>query len=56
MNIFDNYTSSLLKELNKLDVQYFVAGGFAVKYYGYKRTTGNIDIWIKPENEINKKK
>ncbi|HET6992962.1 MAG TPA: nucleotidyltransferase [Bacteroidia bacterium] len=56
MNIFDSYTFRLLSELNKLNVQYLVVGGYAVNYYGYRRTTGDIDLWIKPENEINKKR
>lgn len=55
MNIFDDYTLSLLTELNNNEVQYIVVGGYAVNYYGYKRTTGDIDLWIKPENDINKK-
>jgi predicted nucleotidyltransferase len=55
MNIFDNYTKSLLSELNKMTVEYLVVGGIAVNYYGYRRTTGDIDLWIKPENESNKK-
>jgi predicted nucleotidyltransferase len=55
MNIFDSYTKSLLSELNKMTVQYLVVGGIAVNYYGYRRTTGDIDLWIKPENESNKK-
>ncbi len=55
MNIFDEYTLSLLKELNKAQVQYLVVGGYAVNFYGYRRTTGDIDLWIKPKNDINKK-
>ncbi|CAN5431378.1 hypothetical protein BH09BAC5_BH09BAC5_10680 [soil metagenome] len=56
MNIFDNYTSSLLTELNRMEVHYLVVGDYAVNYYGYRKTTGDIDLWIKPENGINKKK
>ena len=55
MNVFDNYTQKLLCELNKLKVEYIVVGGYAVNYYGYRRTTGDIDLWIKPDNGINKK-
>ncbi|MBK7310943.1 MAG: hypothetical protein IPI93_09165 [Sphingobacteriaceae bacterium] len=25
-------------------------GGYAVIYYGYKRTTGDMDLWLKPSN------
>jgi predicted nucleotidyltransferase len=55
MNIFDDYTRSLLNELNNNKVEYIVVGGYAVNYHGYRRTTGDIDLWIKPENGINKK-
>lgn len=56
MNIFDEYTHSLLTELNNNSVKYLVVGGYAVNYYGYRRTTGDIDLWIQPENGINKNK
>lgn len=26
-------------------------GGYAVIYYGYERTTGDIDIWLQPGNK-----
>lgn len=54
MNIFDGYTFNLIKELNNNKVEYLVVGGYAVNYHGYRRTTGDIDLWIKPENEENK--
>lgn len=55
MNIFDEYTYKLLSELNKNNVEYIVVGGYAVNFYGYRRTTGDIDLWIKPDNGENKK-
>lgn len=55
MNIFDDYTHNLLNELNKNKVEYLVVGGYAVNFHGYRRTTGDIDLWIKPENNTNKK-
>lgn len=54
MNIFDGYTHAVLSQLNCNKVQYLVVGGYAVNYHGYRRTTGDIDLWIKPENGINK--
>ena len=54
MQIFDNYTRNLLSQLNSNVVQYLVVGGYAVNYHGYRRTTGDIDLWIKPENNKNK--
>ncbi len=55
MNIFDTYTHNLLNELNHNNVEYIVVGGYAVNFHGYRRTTGDIDLWIKPDNTINKK-
>jgi len=56
MNIFDDYTRDLLEQLNSNKVQYIVVGGYAVNFHGYRRTTGDIDLWIKPDNGINKSK
>jgi predicted nucleotidyltransferase len=56
MNIFDEYTHTLLTALNKHKVEYIVIGGYAVNYHGYRRTTGDIDLWIKPDNGLNKDK
>lgn len=25
-------------------------GGYAENYYGFNRVTGNLDIWIRPDN------
>ena len=55
MNIFDVYTHNLLVELNKNNVEFLVVGGYAVNFHGYRRTTGDIDLWIKPDNSTNKK-
>jgi predicted nucleotidyltransferase len=35
-----------LKLLNLHNVEYLLIGGYAVGYYGYPRTTADIDIWI----------
>ena len=55
MNIFDDYTKQLLLALNSNNVQYLIVGGYAVNYHGYRRTTGDIDLWIKP-SDANKEK
>ncbi len=41
-----------LKLLNEADVQYLLIGGYAVGYYGYPRSTADMDIWIaiSPDN------
>lgn len=54
MNIFDNYTHQLLQELNRNNVEYLIVGGYAVNFYGYRRTTGDLDLLIKPDNGLNK--
>ncbi len=36
-------------------VDFLLIGGYAVIFHGYVRTTGDMDIWIRPTNE-NKKK
>jgi hypothetical protein len=37
--------------LEKYQVEYVVVGGFAVNYYGYIRTTQDIDILIFPSSK-----
>lgn len=51
MNIFDDYTHDVLEQCIKNDVQFLIVGGYAVNFHGYERTTGDIDLWIKPDNE-----
>ncbi len=44
--------SEFLKLLNSKTAKYLLVGGYAVNYYGYSRSTGDLDIWIGlgPEN------
>lgn len=51
MNIFIESHQNLLKSLNKHDVAFILIGGYAVIYHGYKRTTGDMDLWFEPTNE-----
>ena len=41
-----------LKLLNLRKVKYLLIGGYAVGYYGYPRSTADMDIWVamSPEN------
>ena len=55
MNIFDDYTIKLLVALNQDAIEYIIVGGYAVNFHGYRRTTGDIDIWIKPDNDTKAK-
>lgn len=51
MNIFFDDHRDILKLLVKHGVDFMLVGGYAVIYYGYERTTGDLDIWIKPAPE-----
>jgi hypothetical protein len=35
-----------LKLLNESRAEYLLIGGYAVGYYGYPRTTGDLDVWV----------
>lgn len=50
MNILDDNTYHFIEALNKYKVNYMVVGGYAVNYYGFRRTTADIDLWIEPLN------
>ena len=47
--------SEFLKLLQDHEVKYLLIGGYAVSFHGYVRATGDMDIWIKRENENAKK-
>ena len=46
-----NNFEEILIVFNKHKVEYMIAGGYAVIFHGYGRTTGDLDIWIKPSEE-----
>ncbi|QNN44576.1 hypothetical protein [Pedobacter roseus] len=41
----------LLETFEQFNVNYLIVGGFAVNRYGYNRTTGDLDIYLKDTNE-----
>lgn len=51
MKLFLNAHHELLSILIQHNVDFIVIGGYAVIFHGYNRTTGDVDIWLKPENE-----
>ncbi len=51
MNIFIESHKILLQKLIEAGVDFILIGGYSVIYHGYKRTTGDMDIWLKPDNE-----
>src|ERR1017187_5242650 len=51
MDIFLDEHKEFLLLLLKHEVEFMLIGGYAVIFYGYERTTGDMDIWLKPTNE-----
>jgi hypothetical protein len=51
MALFLKEHKRILLLLAKHEVKFILIGGYAVIYYGYERTTTDMDIWLKPTNE-----
>jgi hypothetical protein len=45
-NIFNEDFRDCIKALNENNVEYLLVGGYAVILHGYRRTTGDLDIWV----------
>jgi len=54
-NIFDSDFRDFIQSLNDNDVDYLLVGGYAVILHGYRRTTGDLDIWVNRTKENYKK-
>jgi len=50
MNIFLKEHRLLLEKLINSGVEFLIIGGYAVNFHGYNRVTGDLDLWIKPDN------
>jgi predicted nucleotidyltransferase len=50
MNIFLEAHIEVLKKLLEFNVEFILVGGYAVNFHGYNRVTGDIDLWIRPDN------
>ena len=50
MSVPNNF-EEVLMAFNAAKVDYMLAGGFAVNYHGYNRSTSDLDIWVKSANE-----
>ncbi len=50
-NILNEDFQDFIKCLNIEEVRYLLVGGYSVIIYGYRRTTGDIDIWVEPTKE-----
>ena len=55
MNLLLDLHRELIETLVRHDVGFIVIGGYAVIHHGYNRTTGDIDLWLRPDN-ANKEK
>ena len=53
-NIFNKDFREFIAALNQEDVEYLLVGGYAVILNGYRRSTGDMDIWVNvtPENHV----
>jgi hypothetical protein len=51
MDIMLEEHKKFLLLLLKHKVEFIVIGGYAVIYYGYERSTSDMDIWLKPTNK-----
>jgi hypothetical protein len=54
MNLAENF-EEILSAFNRFEVDFMIVGGYAVIFHGYGRTTGDLDLWVKPCNS-NKEK
>ena len=50
-NIFNDDFRDFIKALNENKVDYLLVGGYAVILHGYRRTTGDLDIWVNTTGE-----
>jgi hypothetical protein len=47
-NIFYDDFRDFLIALNANEVEYVLVGAYAVILHGYRRTTGDMDVWVNP--------
>ena len=47
-SLFNPDFQDFIRALNAADVEYLLLGGYAVILYGYDRTTGDMDVWVRP--------
>lgn len=50
MNILIEEHKQFIIQLLESKVEFILIGGYAVIFHGYGRTTGDMDLWLKPEN------
>lgn len=50
-NIFNDDFRDFIQALNNHEVEYILVGGYAVILHGYRRITGDMDIWVNQTRE-----
>lgn len=50
-HLFNPDFQDFLEALRKREVRYVLVGGYSVILHGYKRTTGDMDIWVEKSIE-----
>ncbi|SHL65976.1 hypothetical protein SAMN05444266_104307 [Chitinophaga jiangningensis] len=49
--IFNDDFRDFIQALNNHNVEYILVGGYAVILHGYRRVTGDMDIWVNRTKE-----
>ena len=49
-NILNDDFTEFIQALNDAETAYILVGGYAVIFHGYNRTTGDLDIWVRPDS------
>ena len=49
--IFNEDFREFIQAMNNQDVEYILVGGYAVILHGYRRVTGDMDIWVNRTKE-----
>src|SRR5271170_7595954 len=50
-NIFNDDFRDFIQALNNNNVEYILVGGYAVILHGYRRVTGDMDVWVNKTTE-----
>ncbi len=50
-NLFNSDFFDFLQALHKHNVDYILVGGYAVILHGYERVTGDMDIWVRCDED-----
>ena len=47
----DDFYLKVIESFNTEDVKYLVVEGFAVNFYGYNRSTADLDLWVSNDED-----